>query len=140
MQSTGRVPTICATCQAPGALEVRQELRDGQLRWTESFACGCGHGFETGSVGLPAPGARKAILSQSGRAEVWVDERAAVPKVVVLLVKGLGVDEAAAKARFKTLPAVAYEGTHAEAAFVTAALERGGVVARVVNHLPERKA
>jgi hypothetical protein len=139
MQSTARVPTICATCQAPGALDVRQEIRGGQLRWTESFTCACGHGFETGNVGLPTPGARNAILGQSGRAEVWIDEAAAVPKVLVLLVKGLGVEEAAARARFARLPAVAYEGTHAEAAFISAALERGGVVARVVNHLPERK-
>lgn len=138
MSSSARVPTLCATCQHPGALEVRQEIRDGQLRWVESFACACGHGFETADVGLPSKGVRAALLAQSGRAEVWIDQRADVPKVVVLLVKGLGQPEEAATARFAKLPAVAFEGTHTEAAFISAALARGGVTARVVNHLPAR--
>lgn len=138
MSSTARVPTLCATCQTPGALEVRQEIRDGQLRWAESFSCACGHGFETSDVGLPSKAVRGALLAQAGRAEVWIDQRADVPKVVLLLVKGLGQPEAAAKARFSTLPAVAYEGTHTEAAFISAALARGGVTARVINHLPAR--
>ena len=42
-----------------------------------------------------------------------------------------------AKQRLATLPAVAFEGSHVEAAFITLALEKGGVTGRVVNHLPK---
>lgn len=136
--STARIPTICATCQAKHFLEVGEALVDGQLRWFERFDCGCGHGFETGGAGLPSPGLRRSILAQSGQAEVWVDSKAAVPKVVVLLVQGFGLTEAAAKQRLAKLPAIAFEGTHVEAEFVSAALQQGGVVVRIVNHLPKK--
>lgn len=136
--SSARIPSQCATCRKSHYLEVRQEIADGQLKWVEVFACDCGHGFETGGVGLPAPGIRKAILRQSGRAEVWVDDAQMVPRVLTLLVKGLGVPEADAKKKLAKVPAVAFEGTHAEAAFISMALGQGGVTARVVNHLPER--
>ncbi|MFT3706916.1 MAG: hypothetical protein QM817_04535 [Archangium sp.] len=136
--SSGRVPSVCATCRKNHYIEVRQEIGDGQLKWIESFACECGHGFETSGVGLPAPGIRKAILGQSGRAEVWVDDAKMVPRVLTLLVKGLGMPEADAKKRLEKLPAVAFEGTHAEAAFISLALGKGGVTARVVNHLPSK--
>lgn len=129
---------MCATCRKNSFLEVRQEIADGQLKWLEVFACECGHGFETGGVGLPSPGVRKAILTQSGRAEVWVDDATKVPQVLTLLVKGLGMPEADARARLATLPAVAFEGTHVESAFIALALEQGGVSPRVVNHLPQR--
>ena len=137
--STAKIPSTCATCRQDRFLEVQQEIADGQLKWVERFACDCGHGFETGGVGLPGPGTRKAILTQSGRAEVWIDDAAKVQLVLVLLVKGMGVPEEEAVKRLSTIPAVAFEGTHAEAAFISLALERGGVTARVVNHLPAPK-
>lgn len=138
MLSTARVPSRCATCQASRFLEVGQNLVGGELKWFERFSCECGHGFETGGAGLPSPGLRKQILDQSGRGEVWIDEKSVVPKVVLLLVKGFGIDEAVAKRQLATLPAVAFQGTHVEAAFVSAALLQGGVTARVVNHLPKK--
>ncbi|MDP1823086.1 MAG: hypothetical protein Q8L48_07590 [Archangium sp.] len=136
MPSTARIPSQCATCRKPGFLEVGQEVAQGQLKWFERFSCGCGHGFETGGVGLPAPGMRKSIIAQSGKAEVWVDDPKKVPQVMALLVKGLGVPEAEALKRLAKLPAVAFEGSHVEATFISLALEKGGVVGRVVNHLP----
>jgi hypothetical protein len=117
---------------------VRQEIAEGQLKWIESFSCECGHGFQTSGVGLPVPGLRKSILSQSGHGEVWVDDQSKAAQVLTLLVKGLGMAEADARRRLSTIPAVVFEGTHAEAAFISLALERGGVVARVVNHLPKQ--
>lgn len=137
MVSTARIPSVCATCQKSSFLEIGQEIAEGQLKWFERFACGCGHGFQTGGIGLPAPGLRKSIIAQSGRAEVWVDDPTKVPQVLTLLVKGLGMPEAAAKKRMAKLPAVAFEGTHVEASFITLALEKGGVTGRVVNHLPK---
>jgi hypothetical protein len=88
-------------------------------------------------VGLPAPGVRKSIINQSGRAEVWIDDPRKVPLVLRLLVGGLGVPEADAKKRLSKLPAVAFEGTHVEANFISLALKQGGVEGRVVNHLPK---
>jgi len=136
MPSSARVPSVCATCQKEHFLEVGQEISGGQLKWFERFACTCGHGFETGGAGLPAPGIRKSIIQQSGRAEVWIDEPKHVPNVLALLIKGLGVPEAEAMKRMAKLPAVAFEGTHVEAAFINLALEKGGVIGRVVTHLP----
>ncbi|MGV3621707.1 MAG: hypothetical protein ACO1OB_12860 [Archangium sp.] len=138
MPSIARIPTICATCQAKDFLEVGEEIVDGAIRWFERFNCKCGHGFETGGAGLPSPGLRNSIIKQSGMAEVWIDEKAAIPAVVVLLVRGFGLTETAAKARLAKLPAVAFDGSHVEAEFVAAALKQGGVVARVVNHLPQK--
>lgn len=138
MVSMARIPSVCATCRKSHFLEVSQEIAGGQLKWSERFQCPCGHGFETGGVGLPAPGVRKAILSQSGRAELWVDEARDVPNVLVLLVKGLGLAEGEARKRFATLPAVAFEGSHVETAFISLALEAGGVKGRVVSHLPQK--
>jgi hypothetical protein len=135
--STARIPSTCATCQKSSFLEVGEEIAQGQLKWFERFACECGHGFETGGVGLPAPGVRKSIITQSGRAEVWIDDAQKVPLVLALLVKGLGMPEADAKKRLAKLPAVAFEGTHVEATFISLALKQGGVVGRVVNHLPK---
>jgi len=134
--SNAKVASQCATCRKGSFLEVGQAIVGGQLKWFERFSCACGHGFETGGVGLPSPGIRKSILAQSGRAEVWVDDAQAVPRVLVLLVKGMGMPEAEATRRLATLPAVAFEGTHVEAEFITMALQQGRVVARVVNHLP----
>lgn len=136
MPSTARIPSQCATCRKPGFLEVAEEIAQGQLKWSERFSCECGHGFETGGAGLPAPGVRKSIIAQSGRAEVWVDDPKKVPAVLTLLVKGMGVPEAEARKRLSKLPAVAFEGSHVEATFISLALEKGGVVGRVVNHLP----
>lgn len=137
MVSTARIPSTCATCLKPSFLEVGQEIAQGQLKWFERFACECGHGFETGGLGLPAPGVRKSIITQSGRAEVWIDDAGKVPLVLALLVKGMGMPEADAKKRLSKLPAVAFEGTHVEANFISLALKQGGVTGRVVNHLPK---
>jgi hypothetical protein len=136
--STARIPSVCATCQKSSFLEVGQEIAQGQLKWFERFACDCGHGFETGGVGLPAPGMRKSIITQSGRAEVWIDDEKKVPLVLALLVKGLGMPEADARKRLSKLPAVAFEGTHVEANFIQLALKQGGVDGRIVNHLPKQ--
>lgn len=138
MRSVASVPSVCAACRAPHPLEVGEEVRGGQLRWFERFACPCGHGFEAGAVGLPSPAVRNALLAQAGRAQVWVDEPAAAAKAEALLVKGLAVPAEEAARRLATLPAVAWEGTPPEAAFLAAALARAGVAARVVNHLPAR--
>lgn len=140
MLSIARIPSVCATCQKHHFLEVSQEIAAGQLKWSERFKCNCGHGFETGGVGLPSPGVRKSIITQSGRAELWIDDAKHVPNVLVLLVKGLGLPEDDARKRLSTLPAVAFEGTHVETAFISLALEAGGVKGRVVNHLPQKKA
>ncbi len=136
MTSTARIPSVCATCQKSRFLEVGEEIAQGQLKWFERFSCECGHGFATGGVGLPGAGIRKQIIAQSGRAEVWVDDPKTVPNVLALLIKGLGVPEAEALKRMAKLPAVAFEGSHVEASFISMALEKGGVVGRVVNHLP----
>jgi hypothetical protein len=133
--STARIPSTCATCLKPGFLEIGQEIASGQLKWFERFACTCGHAFETGGVGLPGAGLRKAIIAQSGRAEVWVDDQKKVPLVLALLVKGMGLPEAEAKKRLAKLPAVAFEGSHVEASFIVLALQQGGVTGRVINHL-----
>lgn len=138
MLSLARVPSVCATCQKTHFLEVGQEIAAGQLKWFERFKCPCGHGFETGGVGLPTPGVRRSIMSQSGKAELWIDEARHVPNVLVLLVKGLGMPEGDARKRLETLPAVAFEGTHVETAFISLALEAGGVKGRVVSHLPQK--
>ena len=137
MVSTAQIPSVCATCQKSSFLEIGQEIAEGQLKWFERFSCKCGHGFETGGIGLPAPGMRKSIITQSGRAEVWVDDPKKVPQVLTLLVKGLGMPEADAKKRLAKLPAVAFEGTHVEASFISMALEKGGVTGRIINHLPK---
>lgn len=138
MNSAARVPSMCATCRNPGALEVGQEVRDGRLAWFERFSCACGHAFEAGGAGLPAPGLRSAILAQAGHAEVWLDDAAGRAAVTKVLTKLLGLPEAEVAARLARLPAVAYDGTHTEAAFIALALERGGVKVRVLNHLPAR--
>ncbi len=138
MVSTARIPSTCATCMKASFLEIGQVIAQGQLKWFERFSCACGHGFETGAAGLPAPGLRKSIIAQSGKAEVWIDDPKKVPVVLALLVKGLGVPEADAKQRLAKLPAVAFEGTHVEANFISLALEQGGVKGRVVNHLPKK--
>lgn len=137
MLSAARIPSVCVTCQKTHFLEVGQEIAEGQLKWFERFSCKCGHGFQAGGVGLPATGMRRSIIAQSGRAEVWVDDPNKVPQILALLVKGLGVPEADARQRLAKLPAVAFEGTHVEAAFIALALEQGGVVGRIVNHLPK---
>lgn len=138
MLSLARIPSVCATCQKNHFLEVGQEIAAGQLKWFERFKCSCGHGFETGGVGLPAPGVRKSIMTQSGKAELWIDEAGHVPNVLVLLVKGLGMPEEDARKRLAKLPAVAFEGSHVETAFISLALEAGGVKGRVVSHLPQK--
>lgn len=130
---------MCATCRKNHYLEVSQEIAGGQLKWIESFACECGHGFETGGAGLPSAGVRKAILAQSGKSEIWIDEAKHVPAALTLLVKGLGVPEADARKKFVKLPAVAFEGTHVEAEFINLALQQGGVVGRIVSSLPTAK-
>lgn len=133
MFPTARLPSVCAACKQPGALEVGQSIDGGRLSWFERFVCACGHGFEAGGAGLPTPAARSALLAQSGTAELWLDDagaRGAMTKLLTVLA-GLSADEA--QARLGTLPALAYEGTHAEAAFFLAALEKNGLTARVVH-------
>lgn len=137
MTSVGRIPSLCATCQQTGTLEVTQLLRDGKVAWVERFSCDCGHGFEASGTGLPGRALREAIVKQSGRAEVWLDEVAGRPQVIKLLTALLSVPAADAKKRLAKLPAVAFEGTPTEASFVALALERLKVKVRVVTHLPK---
>lgn len=135
MFPTARLPSVCAACKQAGALEVGQSIDGGRLTWFERFACACGHGFEAGGAGLPTPAARTALLAQSGTAELWLDDaaaRGAMTKLLTLLT-GLSADDA--QARLAALPARAYEGTHAEVAFMLAALEKNGLTARVVHRV-----
>jgi hypothetical protein len=118
-------------------LEVRQTLQDGQLRWVEQFSCACGHAFEAAGAGLPAKVMREALLKQVGRAEVWLDEVKARPVVSKVLVGLLGLKEPQVVKLLAKLPAVIFEGTHAEGQFIALALERLGVKARLVTHLPK---
>lgn len=135
MFPTARLPSVCAACKASGALEVGQSIHGGKLTWFERFACACGHGFEAGGAGLPTPAARAALLAQSGTAELWLDDaagRGAMTKLLTLLA-GVSADDA--QARLAALPALAYEGTHAEVAFFLAALEKNGLAGRVVHRV-----
>lgn len=131
MFPAARLPSTCAACHAAAALLVEQAIEGGRLVWRERFACDCGHGFEASGVGLPTPGARAALLAQSGQATLWVDGPLARELTTRVLVKLLGVSQAEADARLATLPARAYEGTRAEVAFIAAALEPRGVGVRI---------
>ncbi|MCC6333028.1 MAG: hypothetical protein IT380_03450 [Myxococcales bacterium] len=132
---SARLPSSCAACRQPGALQVGQTISQGRLTWFERFACACGHGFEADGVGLPTPAARAALLAQSGTAELWLDAEAGRPVLVKLLTLLAGLVEAEASGRLVTLPALAWSGTHAEVAFLQAALEQNGVAARVVHRV-----
>lgn len=132
---TARLPSTCAACRAQGQLEVGQRIADGRLSWFERFACVCGHGFEAGGVGLPTPAARAALLAQSGTAELWLDDAAGRVTMTKLLTRLTGVSQAEADARLAAVPVQAFEGTHAEVAFLLAALEKNGVAARVVHRV-----
>ncbi|MEW6430937.1 MAG: hypothetical protein AB1730_05455 [Myxococcota bacterium] len=135
MFPTARLPSVCAACKQPGALEVGQSIDGGRLSWFERFACACGHGFEAGGAGLPTPAARDALLAQSGTAELWLDDAAARGAMTKLLTVLAGLSADDAQARLATLPARAYEGTHAEVAFFLSALEKNGLTARVVHRV-----
>jgi hypothetical protein len=137
---TAQLPSTCAACQARGALEVGQAISDGRLTWFERFSCACGHGFEADGVGQPTPAARNALLSQSGTAELWLDDEAGRGVATKLLVRLAGVTDAQAALTLATLPALAWTGTHAEVAFMLAALEKNGVKARVVHRVASREA
>ncbi len=117
MQAEARIPTKCAACKGEGHLQVRQEIKDHQLKWTETFSCKCGHGFEAAGAGLPSPGVRRSLLAQDGEAEVWLDEAKAKPAAAKVLQMLMGLTEAEAKDRLKAIPAKLYVGTRAEAAF-----------------------
>jgi hypothetical protein len=134
---TAKLPSRCAACQRPGALEVGQRIDGGRLGWVERFACGCGHGFEASGAGLPTPAARAALLAQSGGAELWLDDAAGRPFVAKLLTALAGLSEADAHARLATLPARAYDGTHAEVAFLLSAMEQKGIAGRVVHRVAQ---
>lgn len=122
-----KIPTTCAACKAAGHLQVSQEIRDGMLHWKELFACPCGHGFETGSVGLPSKGLRAALLAQDGGAEVWLDDARGQAVAAKVLQAVLGVPEAEAALLVKRVPARLYHGTRVEAAFIAEGLKRTGM-------------
>lgn len=136
VQSVATLASQCATCRATGAITVTQRVHEGHLTWLEQFSCGCGHAFEAKGKGLPSAGVRSALLEQSGRAEVWLDDAAHRPTVQKLLQAVLGVSAEEASTRLSTLPAKAFEGTHAEADFVAQALGRARAVVRVLHQLP----
>lgn len=110
MVSFARVPSLCATCQLEGALEIRQVTAQGRLGWTEHFSCACGHGFEARGEGVPPPLLRRALLAQLGRAEVWLEGPSG--------------------------PYVVFDGTAVEAAHLCLALQRQGDRGRVLAYLP----
>ncbi len=139
MQAVATLSSTCATCRATGAITVTQRVHEGHLTWVEQFSCGCGHAFEAKGKGLPASGVRNALLAQSGRGEVWLDDAAHRATVQKLLQAVLGVPADEATRRLAALPALAFEGTHAEADFVAQALGRLKAVVRVLHHLPERR-
>ncbi len=116
-------------------LEVGEEFTGTALRWFQRLSCDCGHAFEDKGDGVPMPFMRRALMEKLGRSEVWVDDAEAVPGVVAILTAGFGLTAAEAKQKLASLPAVAFEGTHLEAAHVHALLEHGGVKARVVSYL-----
>ena len=110
MTSSARVPSVCATCKAPGFLTVRQTVVQGALGWVEQFSCECGHGFEASSIGAPPPLLRKALLAQLGRAEVWVEGPSG--------------------------PYVVFDGTRVEAGHFCLGLEKRGEKGQVLAYLP----
>jgi hypothetical protein len=116
-------------------LQVGQVISEGRLQWFERFSCACGHGFEANGAGLPTPAARAALLAQAGVAELWLDSEVGRLAMTKLLTRLAGLDEAEASNRLAALPALAWSGTHAEVAFMQAALERNGVKVRVVHHV-----
>ncbi|MEW5740197.1 MAG: hypothetical protein AB1938_14795 [Myxococcota bacterium] len=132
---SAQLPSVCAACKQPGALQVGQLISDGRLTWFERFSCACGHGFEADGAGLPTPAARAALLAQSGTAELWLDSEEGRAVLTKLLTRLAGVEEGEATSRLARLPALAWSGTHAEVAFMQAALEKNGVEARVVHRV-----
>lgn len=132
---SAKLPSTCAACRAPGSLEVGQAITDGRLTWFERFACACGHGFEASGAGTPTPAARSALLAQSGTAELWLDDPAWRGVMARLLTRVGELGAAEAEARLAALPALAFSGTHAEVAFLLAALEKNGGTARVVHRV-----
>lgn len=132
-----KIPTTCAACKAAGHLQVAQEIREGMLHWKESFACGCGHGFETGGVGLPSKGLRAALLTQDGGAEVWLDDEQGKAVAVQVMQAVLGVPQAEAGMLVKKIPARLYHGTRVEAAFVAEGLKRTGMPGVRVAEAPK---
>ena len=131
MNLEAHLPSLCAACKKTSALVVKQSIRDGQIRWAESFACECGHGFESSGTGLPTPAARRALLA-AGAGTLWVDAVTAPAKVIKVLAAVLEQPEASVKALLATLPAQGYSGTRVEAEFIGEALREAGATVRVV--------
>lgn len=128
---TASLPTICAACRSPGALQLEQTFDKGVLSWAESFTCACGHGFEAKNAGLPMPAARQALMLAHGKFRVFVD---AIPKgarSLAVLAKVLDASEAEVASALARLPALVWEGTRAETSFMQKALEKSGATVRV---------
>ncbi|MBE2249958.1 MAG: hypothetical protein IAE78_10435 [Myxococcus sp.] len=140
MSLAASLPTVCAACRKAGDLVVEQALVKGSLRWAESFACGCGHGFEAQSVGLPMPAARQALMVRHGRFKVLVDAVPRGGKAWSVLAKVLDASEAEVASALARLPAVVWEGTRPEADFMHAALSKSGATVRVEQLGPKPSA
>jgi len=119
--------TICAACKQPGSIEVSQEIRDNRLRWSEQFACACGHGFGAGDVGLPPDGVRQALLKANGTVTLWLDDSAHRDAAKRVLLKLLTLSEAEVDAALAQVPAKLYSGTAVEADFLEQGLTKVGV-------------
>ncbi len=137
--TTAHIDSICAACKREWPIELAQEISGKQLRWSEQFACECGHGFQANGVGLPSEGIRRALLAEHGSATTWIDAMKSKPHVVAALVALTGVSEAEAAKLVRRVPAKAYVGTPVEAQFVSMALTQAGAVVRVVSGEGKKK-
>jgi hypothetical protein len=133
MDDTASLPSTCAACRRPGPLVVRQTIVKGSLFWLESFSCICGHAFEAKNVGLPTPAARSALMSAAGQVQVFVDALSTDGKTVKVLAALLSAPAAEVRRALASLPALIWEGTTVEAAFMKKALTTSGAQVRLTS-------
>ncbi len=133
MDATASLPSTCAACRQPGPLVVRQTIVKGSLSWLESFSCSCGHAFEAKNVGLPTPAARHALMSAAGQVQVFVDSISTDGKTVKVLAAMLSAPAAEVRRALASLPALIWEGTPVEAAFMKKALTISGAEVRLTS-------
>jgi hypothetical protein len=136
--SRATIHSVCATCAQKSPLVVEQRIENGTLKWFETFACPCGHGFEAAGNGLPANGIRNRILQQCGEAELYLyklDKNKLSP-VAMRLVQVLERQMIDVLELLETIPCKVYVGTPTEVEFVVAALAEFELETKVMHHLP----